>query len=185
LETNKINAAVEAILFAAGEPVEAEKIALALDLTKQNVFDAIKNTSDKYANNNSGLCILNLDGKFQMSIKLEYTADVRKVLDIKRNTPLSPAAFEVLAVVAYNQPTTKAFVDRVRGVDCGGVINSLCQKGLIEEKGRLDLPGKPLVYGTTADFLRCFSLGSLCELPPVCEPDNDETKNDDLIQEQI
>lgn len=159
--------AVEAILFAAGEPLEPDKIAAALLLDKETVIRLIRRLADDYEEAQRGICILELDGKYQMASRLQYAQQIRQVLEIKRNTPLSPAAFEVLAVVAYNQPVTKAFADQVRGVDCGGVINSLCQKGLIEEKGRLDLPGRPLVYGTTDDFLRCFCLRSLEELPPL------------------
>ncbi|MBQ3903482.1 MAG: SMC-Scp complex subunit ScpB, partial [Eubacterium sp.] len=95
------------------------------------------------------------------------------VLEVKKNTPLSQAAFEVLAVIAYNQPVTKAFIEQVRGVDCSGVITTLCQKKLIEEKGRLELPGRPLIYGTTPDFLRCFSFSSLSDLPEL--PKDEET----------
>ena len=91
---------------------------------------------------------------------------VREVLDLKRGTPLSQAAMEVLAVVAYNQPVTKAFVEQVRGVDCSGVLSSLMQKDLLEERGRLELPGRPLLYGTTETFLRCFQLSSIEDLPP-------------------
>ena len=91
---------------------------------------------------------------------------MRDALELKRNTPLSQAAMEVLAVVAYNQPVTKAFVEQVRGVDCSGVIGSLVQKGLLEERGRMELPGRPLLYGTTENFLRCFGLSSIGELPP-------------------
>ena len=96
-------------------------------------------------------------------------------MDLKRNTPLSQAALEVLAVIAYNQPVTKAFVEQVRGVDCSGVVGSLTTKGLIEEKGRLELPGRPLLYGTTDNFLRCFQLESLDDLPPLPKPENDES----------
>ena len=99
-----------------------------------------------------------------VSVK-EYAKEIRTVMDLRRNTPLSQAALEVLAVIAYNQPVTKAFVEQVRGVDCSGVIGSLTTKDLIEEKGRLELPGRPLVYGTTENFLRCFSLSSLDDLP--------------------
>ena len=91
---------------------------------------------------------------------------MREVLDLKRGTPLSQAAMEVLAVVAYNQPVTKAFVEQVRGVDCSGVLSSLMQKDLLEERGRLELPGRPLLYGTTETFLRCFQLSSIEDLPP-------------------
>ena len=95
-------------------------------------------------------------------------------MDLRRNTPLSQAALEVLAVVAYNQPVTKAFVEQVRGVDCSGVIGSLTAKGLVEEKGRLELPGRPLLYGTTENFLRCFNLQSLDDLPPLPEDEKKE-----------
>ena len=83
---------------------------------------------------------------------------------MKRNTPISQAAFEVLAIIAYNQPITKPYIEQIRGVDCSGVVNTLCQRGLIEEKGRLEVPCRPVLYGTTDDFLRCFSLSALSEL---------------------
>ena len=102
-----------------------------------------------------------------MVSKKEFAPQIRTVMDLRRNTPLSQAALEVLAVVAYNQPVTKAFVEQVRGVDCSGVIGSLTTKGLVEEKGRLELPGRPLLYGTTENFLRCFNISSLDELPPL------------------
>ena len=97
-------------------------------------------------------------------------------MDLKRNTPLSQAALEVLAVIAYNQPVTKSFVEQIRGVDCSGVIGSLTAKDLIEEKGRLELPGRPLLYGTTENFLRCFNINSIEELPPLPETENEETE---------
>ena len=102
------------------------------------------------------------------------------MMEIKKNTPLSNAAFEVLAIVAYNKTVTRSFIDQVRGVDCSGTISSLIQKGLIEEKGRLDLPGRPLIYGTTDRFLRCFSLNSLDDLPelPKTEEIEQITKDD-------
>ena len=95
-------------------------------------------------------------------------------MDLRRNTPLSAAAAEVLAVIAYNQPVTKSFIEQVRGVDCSGVISGLIARQLIEEKGRLELPGKPLIYGTTEHFLRCFNISSLDELPPL--PNEEEEK---------
>ena len=96
-------------------------------------------------------------------------------MTVSLKTPLSQAALEVLAVVAYNQPVTKAFVEQVRGVDCSGVIGSLTTKGLIEEKGRLELPGRPLIYGTTENFLRCFNVSSLDELPAL--PEEEEAQS--------
>ena len=114
-----------------------------------------------------------------MVSKKEFAPQIRTVMDLRRNTPLSQAALEVLAVVAYNQPVTKAFVEQVRGVDCSGVIGSLTTKGLVEEKGRLELPGRPLLYGTTENFLRCFNISSLDELPPLpeCDEDNESEEN--------
>ena len=121
-----------------------------------------------------GITIILLDNSCQMVSKKEFAPQIRTVMDLRRNTPLSQAALEVLAVVAYNQPVTKAFVEQVRGVDCSGVIGSLTTKGLVEEKGRLELPGRPLLYGTTENFLRCFNISSLDELPPLPESDEDK-----------
>lgn len=103
---------------------------------------------------------------------------------MRRNTPLSQAALEVLAVVAYNQPVTKAFVEQVRGVDCSGVLGSLTTKGLVEEKGRLELPGRPLLYGTTENFLRCFNLESIENLPPLPESDKNANSEEESEKEQ-
>lgn len=102
-----------------------------------------------------------------MCSKSENADFIRELLDVRRKMPLSSAAMEVLAIIAYNQPITKAFVEQVRGVDSSSIVNNLCQKGLIEEKGRLELPGKPIMYGTTSLFLRCFGIKTLDDLPEV------------------
>ena len=118
----------------------------------------------------------------------KFADAIRTVMDIRRNTPLSQAASEVLAVIAYNQPVTKAFVEQVRGVDCSGVISGLISRQLIEEKGRLELPGKPLVYGTTEHFLRCFNISSIEELPPLPndeENEGSEEKPEDTEQGDV
>ena len=129
-----------------------------------------------YDERGSGIRLIRVDGKYQLCTKEEYSEEVRGLLEIKKNTPLSQAAFEVLAIVAYNKTVTRSFIEQIRGVDCSGPVSNLIQKGLIEEKGRLDLPGRPLVYGTTDRFLRCFSLNSLEDLPDL--PDEAE-KNDE------
>ena len=165
-------AIVEAILFASGEPLEIERISQALDIDDEQTQQILLNLSAQLDERNSGVCLLNLDGKYQLTTRNVYGDYIRKVLEVKRNAPLSQAAFEVLAVVAYNQPVTKAFIEQVRGVDCSGVITTLCQKKLIEEKGRLELAGRPLVYGTTSDFLRCFSFSSLEDLPELPKDEN-------------
>ena len=179
---------LEAVLFAMGEPIEIERLCVALDLDEIVVSDVLLQLQEKYESDEYGICLLKLDNKYQICTKQKYADNIRSVIEVKKNAPLSQAAFEVLAIIAYNQPVTKAFVEQIRGVDCGGVISSLCQKSLIEEKGRLDLPGRPLIYGTTAEFLRCFCISSLDELPPLPEnpteeadkaedaEENDETK---------
>lgn len=171
---NQMRAAAEAILFAAGEPVEVAKIAQALDIETEDAETVLRSCAEQLDERESGICLLKLGEKYQLCTRQEYAENIRSVLDMKRNVPLSSAAFEVLAVVAYNQPVTKAYVEQVRGVDCSGVISTLCQKGLVEEKGRLDLPGRPLLYGTTPEFLKCFCIESLSDLPEL--PDHDEEK---------
>ena len=176
MKASKLQAAVEAILFASGEPIELERIAEALEIEPEDCEQVINNLSAQLDERNSGITVLKLGDKYQLSSRTEYAEVIRDVLELRKNTPLSQAAFEVLAVIAYNQPVTKSFVEQVRGVDCSGVISTLCQKKLIEEKGRLDLPGRPIIYGTTPDFLRCFSISSLDELPAIPESEKEEAE---------
>ena len=157
----------EAILFAGGEPVSLERIAQVLGVRTPVIENAVSALQEKYNTPHSGVHLLRLGESAQFCTNPAYVQPVRDGLDLKRKTPLSQAAMEVLAVVAYNQPVTRAFVDQVRGVDCGGVMATLAAKGLIEERGRLELPGRPLLYGTTEAFLRCLNISSLEELPPL------------------
>lgn len=177
MEGVNISAAIEAILFSNGASVEASRIAGALEITEDEVNECVAALVDDYKNAGRGITILKLGNSYQMTACKEYAPQIRTVMDLRRNTPLSQAALEVLAVVAYNQPVTKAFVEQVRGVDCSGVIGSLTTKGLVEEKGRLELPGRPLLYGTTENFLRCFNISSLSELPPLPEENEDKDEN--------
>ena len=172
-----IKSAIEAILFASGSPVEISRIANALEISEKQAEEQISVLIDDYNSAQRGITIIKLKDSYQMVSVKEYAPQIRTIMDLRRNSPLSQAALEVLAVVAYNQPVTKAFVEQVRGVDCSGVIGSLTLKGLVEEKGRLELPGRPLLYGTTENFLRCFNISSLEELPPL--PENDEESNND------
>lgn len=174
----QLQSIVEAILFSAGEPLEIYKLAQALEIDNDLCEQVLNNLAAELDERDSGICLLNLAGKYQLCSREKYADYIRRVLEVKKNAPLSQAAFEVLAVIAYNQPVTKAFIEQVRGVDCSGVIATLCQKKLIEEKGRLELPGRPLIYGTTPDFLRCFSFSSLSDLPEIPkdeEPDRQLT----------
>ena len=166
---------IEAILFSAGDSVELSRLAQSLELPESSVQTQLDILMKEYEEAGRGITIIRLNNSYQMVSVKQFAPQVRKAMDLRRNIPLSQAAMEVLAVIAYNQPVTKSFVEQVRGVDCSGVIGSLTTKDLIEEKGRLELPGRPLLYGTTENFLRCFSIRSLDELPPIPK---DEDKGD-------
>lgn len=168
-DKQKLKSVLEAVLFASGEPLDIEKTAKTLLVDKESIENCLSEMMEEYKNDTHGIELLNLAGKYQFATKEEFAPEIRAVLSMKKNTPLSSAAFEVLAIVAYNQPVTKAFIEQVRGVDCSGVIATLCQRNLIEEHGRLDLPGRPLLYCTTDNFLRCFEISSLDELPELPE----------------
>ena len=174
-KTDSLISKLEAMLFAAGDPVEASKLAEVLDIDIESVTKMLGHLGALYDERESGLMLIKIDNKYQLCTREKHSEEVRKLLEIKKNTPLSNAAFEVLAIIAYNKTVTRSFVEQVRGVDCSGPISSLVQKGLIEEKGRLDLPGRPLIYGTTDRFLRCFSLNSLDDLPEL--PKTEEVGN--------
>ena len=165
MEFNYMTGALEAILFASGEPIEREKLAQTLETDVRTLDAAVDGLNEYYSDNQRGFEILKLDTCFQMTTRAFYGEITRRALDHRRNTPLSNAAMEILAVIAYNQPVTKGYIEQIRGVDCFYGINSLIEKGLVEERGRLDAPGRPHLYGTTADFLRCFGLESLDDLP--------------------
>ncbi len=171
-ETLRLKNAVEAVVFACGEPIEIQKIAQAFAMSVEDIQEVLDMLIVEYEKRNGGFVLRRMDDSYQFLSQPTYVEDIRKVLDVRRNQPLSQAAFEVLAIVAYNQPVTKSFIEQVRGVDCSGVIGTLCQRDLIEECGRLDLPGRPLLYCTTTSFLRCFCLSSLEELPELPQ-DND------------
>ena len=167
--------------------MECEKIAAVLEIETSEVLSLIAALQQEYVERESGLCILKLAESFQLCSRKEYIEQIRALLELRKNTPLSQAALEVLAIVAYNQPVTKAFIEQVRGVDCSGVLRSLTEKVLIEEKGRLDLPGRPLLYGTTDNFLRCFGMESLEDLPelPEKQQPNDGSENQITLNEAL
>ena len=175
MRLSKNAALLEALLFASGEPADKARLSLSAGLSEDEIDEAAAELAAFLNGCGCGVGVIRLDDKYQLVSLEQYAEQIRALLDKKRGAPLSNAAFEVLAVIAYNQPVTKAFVEQVRGVDCSGVIGTLTQRGLIEEKGRLDLPGRPLVYGTTDVFLRCFSLSDLADLPQI--PKNEETES--------
>lgn len=160
-------AAVEAILFACGEPIELEKLAAAAEIEKETVEKIIGLLNDRYHEQQSALQIMRLSDSYQMTTRAEFAPKIKAALETRRQVPLSQAALEVLAIVAYNQPVTKSFVEQVRGVDSSGVVNSLVERDLLEEYGRLDLPGRPIAYKTTDNFLRCFGVTDISALPAI------------------
>ena len=166
-ELKNIEGAIEAILFAAGYPVKYAKIAEVLGLDLKNTKTLIEHMSKEYNSEKSkrGIYLLTFEDTCQLCTKEPYAPYIREALGIKRGGNLSASSMEVLAVVAYNQPVTRTFVDKVRGVDSSYAVNSLIDKGLIEACGRLDAPGRPMLYATTDKFLRVFGLNSLSELP--------------------
>ena len=177
MKNTELKCAVQAILFASGAPVPLETISRALEQKPKQTQLILDELIREYSSEEYGIKIVRLEDSYQMCSKREYGEYIRRVMDIKRNAPLSQAAMEVLAVIAYNQPVTKAFIEQVRGVDCSGVVANLIARGLVEEKGRLELPGRPLTYGTTDHFLLCFGISSLDELPPI--PDDEREPADD------
>lgn len=181
MEERELKNAVEAIIFACGTPVEVERIAQALGIKYQQAVNICDSLVKEYSEAKRGIRIVKLNESYQMCTVEIYAEYIRTVMDLRRNTPLSQAASEVLAVIAYNQPVTKAFIEQVRGVDCSGVVSSLVARQLIEEKGRLELPGRPLIYGTTEHFLRCFNISSIDELPPL--PSSDDENNNETSGE--
>lgn len=167
MQKDELCAAMEAVMFAAGDPVEPAKLAQALEIEEDLAYKLLKTMQDKYDRPDSGLMLVELSGSFQLCTKPAFGQVVKQALFIRRNVPLSAAAMEVLAVVAYNQPVTRAFIEQVRGVDSSQTVSSLVEKGLVEEAGRLEIPGRPIAYQVTPAFLRTFGISSLGELPPL------------------
>ena len=169
-----------AMLFACGDPIGADKLAQAVQLPQSSVDAALETLHTRYQREDSGLCLLHLNTRWQLATKSQWADCVRRVLDSRRAVPLGPAAMETLTVIAYNQPVSRAFIEQVRGVDSSSSVSGLLEKGLIEEAGRLDLPGRPVSFRTTDTFLRVFGLSSLADLPPVHSdaPADDPTESE-------
>ena len=170
IETKEIKnpaAVIEAIMFAAGYPMKYEKLAEVLSLTPSEIKRYVSELAEKYNDDEHGIMILMFPETCQFCTKEEHLPLIKEALGIKRGGNLSNSSMEVLAIVAYNQPVTRSFVDLVRGVDSNYAMNSLIDKALIEACGRLDAPGRPMLYGTTDKFLRVFGISSINELPEI------------------
>ena len=178
MDPEEVTRALEAILFAAGEPVSAQRMALAIGTDVETVDAAAKALGDRLQYDRRGIRILRLEDCYQMVSSGEQAEAVTRALETRKPPKLSASALETLTVIAYYQPVTKALVEQIRGVDSSYTISSLIAKKLIEERGRLSVPGRPILYGTTPDFLRTFGLAALDELPEVSLPRPDVTEEE-------
>ena len=166
---NNMNNIIEAILFASGEPVSFAELSAALDITLSEVQEIILDFAKSYNEKQSGLEIIIIEDNAQLIARAENIDYIRKVLksEVRQSRVLSKPALEILAIVAYNQPVTRNYMEQIRGVDCAYMLGSLIERGYIEEKGVLEVPGRPRLYGTTIKFLAQFGLTDLSGLPEI------------------
>ncbi len=162
-------AVIEAVLFTMGDSVSADSLALAIEHDVETTIKLIHNMMDKYEAEDRGIRIIELDGKFQLCTKQEYYDNLIKVCSQPRKYTLTDAALETLSIVAYKQPITKIEIEKIRGVNSDHSVSKLVELNLIKEVGRLDAPGRPMLFGTTEDFLRSFGVSSIDELPTISE----------------
>ncbi len=165
MEIKKLEAAIEAILFTMGEAVELERIAAAVEHDADTTRRIIRNMMDQYEGEDSGIQIIELDGAFQMCTKAEMYEAIIKIAHVPKKHVLTDVLLETLSIIAYKQPITKMEIEAIRGVKSDHAVNKLIEYNLVCEVGRMDAPGRPILFGTTADFLRSFGIQSLEELP--------------------
>lgn len=167
MEMKEIESAVEGILFASGEPVQTDRICVALEMDRPTVEQVLQKLMDYYAYERRGIRLLRMEDTWQLCSAPDYADVIRKAFEIRKPAKLSQPALEVLTIIAYYQPTTRAYVDQIRGVDSSYTVGLLLDRHLIEECGRLQVPGRPRLYRTTQSFLRAFHLNSLEDLPQM------------------
>ena len=167
MDRKELESALEAILFASGEPVQVDRICVALDIDRPTVEQLLQKLMDYYAYERRGIRLLKIDDSWQLCSAPDYAETIRKAFEIRKPAKLSQPALEVLTIIAYYQPTTRAYVDQIRGVDSSYTVGLLLDRHLIEECGRLQVPGRPRLYRTTKAFLRAFHLNSLEDLPEM------------------
>lgn len=180
MEQSELQRIIEAILFAAGERVEIARLAQVLEVDEDEIENAVDQLADELAYNRRGIRILRLERGYQMASSGEMAEYITRALETRKPPKLSSSQLETLTIVAYYQPATKAMVEQIRGVDSSYSISALMNKKLIEEAGRLNVPGRPILYRTTPDFLRTFNLCSLEDLPEIEKVDFGEP-----VQEEI
>jgi segregation and condensation protein B len=185
MEQTELQRCIEAILFASGEPVDLLRLAMALEADERDVQAAADALADEWSFSRRGIRIIRLENAYQMVSSGEMADYVTKALETRKPPKLSASQLETLTIVAYYQPATKAMVEQIRGVDSAYSISALLNKKLIEEAGRLNVPGRPILYKTTPDFLRTFGLNSLEELPEIDRVHFGERGETEVIQEVI
>ena len=183
MEQTELQRRLEAILFAAGEPVEISRLSASLEIDKKDIIAAADALANKLAFDRRGIRVIRLDKAYQMVSSGEMADDIAKTLETRKPPRLSASQLETLTIVAYYQPATKAMVEQIRGVDSSYSVSALLNKRLIEECGRLNVPGRPILYRTTPAFLRTFGISSLEELPEIervsfGDPDQEEIKEE-------
>jgi len=179
MDGNYIESAIEAILFASGEPVKISRIAAVLGTGEEDVVAAANAMRDRFSFERRGVRLLRLEDTLQMCSSPEFADDIRRALEARKPPQLSQPALEVLSIIAYFQPVTRAYIEQIRGVDSSYTVGLLADRGLIEAAGRLAAPGRPMLYKTTNVFLRAFGIESLRELPelPEVEADGDDRES--------
>ena len=175
---SEIRAAVEAILFAAGDSVENERLAEALELDKQEMNDILKRMALRYEEADRGIRLVELSGAWQLCTKTEHYEELIRVVKQPKKTLLTDVLLETLSIVAYKQPVTRLEVEKIRGVKSDHAVNKLVEYGLIEEVGRMDAPGRPILFGTTEEFLRRFGVNSVGELPQATPEQMEDFKEE-------
>lgn len=165
MEIREIQATIEAVLFAAGDAIELERLADIVDIDKKSLREILKKMIDEYNYERRGIHIIRMEDSYQLCTRGEFSEYVSRLAEPPKMMNLSNAALEVLAIVAYKQPVTKSSIEHIRGVNCDYIVNRLIERNFIEEKGRLDAPGRPILFGTTQHFLRIFGISELEDLP--------------------
>lgn len=187
MEINKIKAIIEAILFAAGRPVSQKELILSLEIPEEDIQNIIANMQEEYRSEAKGIEIIQIENSYQLATKKEWHDYIYPILDKRSKPNLSNAALETLAIIAYNPKISRAEIEAIRGVSADACVYKLLEYGLIEEAGKIDLPGKPMSYQTTSDFLRKFgyiSLENLPELPKYKLDENKQIVIDELVEQQ-
>lgn len=177
MDSKEIKSIIEALLFTWGDPLSIEDISEVIELDKKKIEEVLKEMVDDFNYNRRGIQIIRINDKFQLSTRPEHFEWIKKLCTPKVNKSLSSAALETLSIVAYKQPITKAEIELIRGVKCDKALHTLIEKNLVKELGRLDRVGKPIIYGTTDDFLKFFGLTSLDDLPTLDELKMEDTNN--------